>query len=159
MKRTLSFLLVVYLTVLTACNQESTGTNTESSSAIIVVVENKEYNGTEDKLDQKQEIGDQIGTIEKKTKATKMPAGNNQSNYFTVGSEIYSVKGTEDYIIVKDKDHKSQLMKKVVQKRWVLSNIVKQDFKSLNEYKYYLDTFRFSTRSICLTLQSTARKT
>ncbi|MGG3271858.1 hypothetical protein ABEP16_23395 [Priestia aryabhattai] len=119
MKRTLSFLLVVYLTVLTACNQESTGTNTESSSAIIVVVENKEYNGTEDKLDQRQEIGDQIGTIEKKTKATKMPAGNNQSNYFyfTVGSEIYSVKGTEDYIIVKDKDHKSQLMKKVVQKR------------------------------------------
>ncbi|MED3931546.1 hypothetical protein ABEY43_10310 [Priestia megaterium] len=111
MKRTISFLSVVYLTVLTACNQESTGTNTESSSAVIVV------NGTEDKLDQTQEIGDQIGTIEKKTKATKMPAGNNQSNYFTVGSEIYSVKGTEDYIIFKDKDHKSQLMKKVVQKR------------------------------------------
>ncbi|AJI24996.1 hypothetical protein H8R29_08340 [Priestia megaterium] len=116
MKRTLSFLSVVYLTVLTACNQESTGINIESS-AIIVIVGNKEYNGTEDKLDQTQEIGDQIGTIEKKTKATKMPAGNNQSNYFTVGSEIYSVKGTEDYIIVKDKDHKSQLMKKVAQKR------------------------------------------
>jgi len=116
MKRTLSFLSVVYLIVLTACNQESLGTNTESSSAIIVVVENKEYNGTEDKLDQTQEIGDQIGTIEKKTKATTMPEGNNQSNYFTVGSEIYSVKGTEDYIIVKDKDHKSQLMKKVAQK-------------------------------------------
>jgi hypothetical protein len=63
MKRTISFLSVVYLTVLTACNQESTGTNTESSSAVIVV------------------------------------------------------NGTEDYIIVKDKDHKSQLMKKVVQKR------------------------------------------
>ncbi|MBT2256409.1 hypothetical protein [Priestia megaterium] len=46
MKRTISFLSVVYLTVLTACNQESTGTNTESSSAVIVV------NGTEDKLDQ-----------------------------------------------------------------------------------------------------------
>ncbi|MHA2961397.1 hypothetical protein [Priestia megaterium] len=117
MKRTLSFLSVVCLSVLTACNQVSTGTNTGSSSAIIVVVENKEYNATEDKLDQKQEIGDQIGTIEKKTKATTMPKGNNQSNYFTVGSEIYSVKGTEDYIIVKDKDHKSQLMKKVVQKR------------------------------------------
>ncbi|MBZ6484273.1 hypothetical protein SFC34_07795 [Priestia aryabhattai] len=117
MKRTISFLSVVYLTVLTACNQVSTGTNTESSSAIIIVVENKKYNGTEDKLDQTQEIGDQIGTIEKKTKATKMPAGNNQSNYFTVGSEIYSVEGTEDYIIVKDKDHKSHLMKKVVQKR------------------------------------------
>ncbi|KZE15624.1 MULTISPECIES: hypothetical protein [Priestia] len=118
MKRTLTFLSIVYLTTfLTACNQESTGTNTESSSAIIVVVENKEYNGTEDKLDQKQEMGHQIGTIEKKTKATKMPAGNNQSNCFTVGSEIYSVKGTEDYIIVKDKDHKSHLMKKVIQKR------------------------------------------
>ncbi|MEW4265342.1 hypothetical protein Q0N30_16785 [Priestia megaterium] len=47
MKRTISFLSVVYLTVLTACNQESTGTNKESS-AVIVVVENKEYNGTED---------------------------------------------------------------------------------------------------------------
>lgn len=46
-----------------------------------------------------------------------MPEDNNQSNYFTVGAKIYSVKGTEDYIIVKDKDHKSQLMKKVVQKR------------------------------------------
>ena len=117
MKRTLSFLSVVCLSVLTACNQVSTGTNTESSSAIIVVVENKEYNATEYKRDQKQEIGDQIGTIEKKTKATTMPKGNNQSNYFTVGSEIYSVKGTEDYIIVKDKDHKSQFMKSVVQKR------------------------------------------
>ncbi|MCF8888762.1 MULTISPECIES: hypothetical protein [Priestia] len=116
MKRTHSFLPVVYLTVLTACNQESTGENIESS-AIIVVVENKEYNGTEDKLDQTQEIGDQIGTLKKKTKATTMPEGNNQSNYFTVGSEIYSVKGTEDYIIVKDKDHKSQLMKKVAPKR------------------------------------------
>ncbi|GAB1766935.1 hypothetical protein [Priestia megaterium] len=73
MKRTLSFLSVVYLTVLTACNQESTGTNTESSSAIIVVVENKEYNGTGDKLDQTQEMGHQIGTIEKKTKKTGCP--------------------------------------------------------------------------------------
>jgi len=128
MKRTLSFLSVVYLTVLTACNQESTGINIESS-AIIVIVGNKEYNGTEDKLDQTQEIGDQIGTIEKKTKATKMPAGNNQSNYFTVGSEIYSVKGTEDYIIVKDKDHKSQLMKKVAQKRRVLFKLTTLSFR------------------------------
>lgn len=39
------------------------------------------------------------------------------------------------------------------------SNTTKQYFKSLDEYKYYLDTFRFPTRSICLTLQSTARKT
>ncbi|KRD84077.1 hypothetical protein ASE51_15205 [Bacillus sp. Root147] len=72
MKRTLSFLSVVYFTVLTACNQESTGINIESS-AIIVVVKNKEYNRTEDKLDQTQEIGHQIGTIQQKTKATKMP--------------------------------------------------------------------------------------
>lgn len=62
-------------------------------------------------------MGHQIGTIEKKTKENRMPEDNNQSNYFTVGAKIYSVKGTEDYIIVKDKDHKSQLMKKVVQKR------------------------------------------
>ncbi|MEQ7803673.1 hypothetical protein C2I27_00660 [Priestia megaterium] len=117
MKRTLTFLSIVYLaTFLTACNQESTGTST-GSSAIIVVVENKEYNGTEDKLDQKQEIGHQIGTIEKKTKANRMPEDHNQSNYFTVGAKIYSVKGTGDYIMVKDENNKSQLMKKVVQKK------------------------------------------
>jgi hypothetical protein len=52
MEKTLTFLSVVYLIVLTACNQESTETNT-AISAIIVVVENKEYNGTEDKLDKK----------------------------------------------------------------------------------------------------------
>ncbi|MCM3772282.1 MULTISPECIES: hypothetical protein [Priestia] len=55
--------------------------------------------------------------MEKKTKASKMPKGNNQSNYFTVGSKIYSVKGTEEYIVVKDKNNKNQLMKKVAQKR------------------------------------------
>jgi len=81
MKRTISFLSVVYLTVLTACNQESTGTNTESSSAVIVV------------------------------------------------------NGTEDYIIVKDKDHKSQLMKKVVQKRWVLSNLTTLYFRKYVLYE------------------------
>jgi hypothetical protein len=55
--------------------------------------------------------------MEKKTKASKMPKGNNQSNYFTVGSKLYSVKGTEEYIGVKDKSNKNQLMKKVAQKR------------------------------------------
>ncbi|MFP7733416.1 hypothetical protein ACLHDF_08340 [Priestia aryabhattai] len=82
-----------------------------------MAVENKEYNGTEDKLGEKQEIGQQLGTIEKKTKASKMPKGNNQSNYFTVGSKIYSVKGTKEYIVVKDKNNKNQLIKKVAQKR------------------------------------------
>ncbi|MBG9475776.1 hypothetical protein ABET11_23695 [Priestia megaterium] len=111
MKKLIIFLSIAYLVILTACNQESTGTD-KGSSAVIIVVQNNEYNGTEDKLDKSKEIGEQIGTVEKKTKANEMPE-NNQSNYYEVGTKIYSVKGTEEYIIVEDKDNKKQLLKKV----------------------------------------------
>ncbi|MGG0285754.1 membrane lipoprotein lipid attachment site-containing protein [Peribacillus butanolivorans] len=109
MKKTLFILLIVYLVILTGCNQESTDTG---SSAVIVIVNNKEYNGTEDKLDKSKELGEEIGTVEKKTKPDEMPK-ENQSNYFEVGSKIYSVKGTEDYIIVVDNNNEKELLKKV----------------------------------------------
>ncbi|MCM3796814.1 hypothetical protein [Priestia megaterium] len=67
-KKIIIFLSIAYLVILTACNQESTGTD-KGSSAVIVVVQNNKYNGTEDKLDKSKEIGEQIGTVEKKTKA------------------------------------------------------------------------------------------
>ncbi|MGE1166152.1 hypothetical protein [Peribacillus simplex] len=109
MKKAIFIFSIVYLFIVTGCNQESTGTG---SSAVIVVVNNKEYNGTEDKLDKSKELGEEIGTVEKKTKPDKMPQ-ENQSNYFGVGSKIYSVKGTEDYIIVIDKNNEKELLKKV----------------------------------------------
>lgn len=112
MKRILVILLSGSLLVLAGCSQadtESTG-----SYAMIVVVNNKEYNGTEAQLDTSKQLGEEISKIIKKTKANEMPQENNQSNYFPVGSKIYSVKGTEDYIIVKDKENKKWILEKVM---------------------------------------------
>ncbi|MDW2885273.1 hypothetical protein [Exiguobacterium artemiae] len=111
MKRIFIILSSGILLVLGGCSQanpESTG-----SYAMIVVVNNKEYNGTEAQLDTTKQLGKAISKIIKKTKAHEMPKGNNQSNYFPVGSKIYSVKGTEKFIIVKDKENKKWLLEKV----------------------------------------------
>ncbi|WP_026833024.1 hypothetical protein [Exiguobacterium undae] len=110
MKKALVVLLSGIFLVLTGCSQadtESTG-----SYAMMVVVNNKEYNGTEDTLDTSKQLGKEISRVIKKTKVHERPQENNQSNYFHVGSRIYSVKGTEKYIIVKDKENK----------KWVLKN-------------------------------------
>ena len=112
MKRILVILLSGSLFVLAGCSQSDT--ESTGSYAMIVVVNNKEYNGTEAQLDTSKQLGEEINKIIKKTKANEMPQGNNQSNYFPVGSKIYSVKGTEDYIIVKDKENKKWVLEKVM---------------------------------------------
>lgn len=103
--------VIVFIGFLFGCSQ--TGTEDEASYAMIVIVNNKEYNGTEAELDASMQQGEKISTILKKTKAYEMPQANSQSNLFSVGSTIYSVKGTEDFIIVKDKENKKWLLKKV----------------------------------------------
>lgn len=37
---------------------------------------------------------------------------NNQSNYFKVGSKIYSVKGTDQFIIVRDNENGEHLLER-----------------------------------------------
>lgn len=112
MKRIFVILLSGILFVLAGCSQ--TDTESTGSYAMIVVVNNKEYNGTEAQLDTSKQLGEEISKIIKKTNANEMPQENNQSNYFPVGSKIYSVKGTEDYIIIKDKENKKWLLEKVM---------------------------------------------
>ena len=103
--------VIVFIGCLFGCSQ--TGTEDEASYAMIAIVNNKEYNGTEAELDASKQQGEKISTILKKTKAYEMPQANSQSNLFSVRSTIYSVKGTEDFIIVKDKENKKWLLKKV----------------------------------------------
>ena len=112
MKRILVILLIGILFILAGCSQSDT--ESTGSYAMIVVVNNKEYNGTEAQLDTSKQLEEEISKVIKKTNANEMPQENNQSNYFPVGSKIYSVKGTEDYIIVKDKENKRWLLEKVM---------------------------------------------
>jgi len=114
MKRIFVILSIGFLFVLVGCSQS--GSENKGSNAMMVVVNNNEYTGTEDKLDKTKELGEKISKIVKKTKANEVPKENDQSNYFKVGSQIYSVKGTEDYIIVIDKDNKKWLLKKVIKR-------------------------------------------
>lgn len=112
MKRILVILLIGILFILAGCSQSDT--ESTGSYAMIVVVNNKEYNGTEAQLDTSKQLEEEISKVIKKTNANEMPQENNQSNYFPVGSKIYSVKGTEDYIIVKNKENKKWLLEKVM---------------------------------------------
>jgi len=111
MKRILVIFSIGFLFVVAGCSQA--GTEETGSYAMIVTVNNKEYNGTKDKLDASKQLGEEIGKVTKKTKADEMPQENNQSNYFPIGSIIYSVQGTENYIIVKDKENKKWFLKNV----------------------------------------------
>lgn len=111
MKKTLVIFAIGFFFVLIGCSQA--GTEEKGSYAMIVIVNNKEYNGTEEKLDASKQLGEKMSTILKKTKAYEMPQENSQSNYFPIGSIIYSVKGTEDFIIVKDLDDKKWILQKV----------------------------------------------
>lgn len=101
----------MFIGCLFGCSQSST--EEHGSYAMIVIVNNKEYSGTEAELDASKQQGEKISTILKKTKVYEMPQANSQSNLFSVGSTIYSVKGTEDFIIVKDKENKKWLLQKV----------------------------------------------
>ena len=103
--------VIMLIGCLFGCSQSSK--EEHGSYAMIVIVNNKEYSGTEAELDTSKQQGEKISTILKKTKAYEMPQANSQSNHFPVGSIIYAVKGTEDFIIVKDKKNKKWLLQKV----------------------------------------------
>ncbi|TRZ40081.1 hypothetical protein CEQ21_03845 [Niallia circulans] len=101
------FLFILSTILLNACN----GQTDNITYAMIVVVNNKEYNGTETVKDEGIKMGERIGEIEKETPVDVMPE-NNQSNSFEVGSKIYSVQGTDQYIIVLDKDNEEHLLER-----------------------------------------------
>lgn len=102
LKKIISLALTACL--LFACSQE-TGSG---SYAMIVVVNNTEYNGTEAKLDDFETNGI-IGEITKRVSAKVFP-GNNQSNFFEEGSIIYSVKANTSFIVVEDTEGKRYLL-------------------------------------------------
>ncbi len=113
MKRILVILSIGFLFIFAGCSQS--GTEKTGSYAMIVIVNNKEYIGTSDKINMSKQQGEMISRIIKKTKISEVPQENSQSNCFSVGSIIYSVKGTDDYIIVKDKDKEN--------KKWFLKKV------------------------------------
>lgn len=100
LKNILVLLIVSTVLLLGACNQQTDN----DSYAIIVVVDKKEYNGSETVIDDSIKIEEMIGEVEMKTPAEVMPE-NNQSNFFEDGTKIYSVKDTDQFIIVKDKNN------------------------------------------------------
>ncbi|TDL31502.1 hypothetical protein E2R51_14165 [Jeotgalibacillus sp. S-D1] len=93
MKKMLFLFIVIFLT---ACNQA----NTSGSYAMIVVVNDNEYNGTEKDIND-YELKDEIGKVTKKVSADVFP-NNYQSNFFEKGSIIYSVKSDMKFIVVED---------------------------------------------------------
>lgn len=97
MQRFLTFILIALF--LTACNQETTGSENGSYS-IIVVVNDIAYTGIGEAISA-YEKDVLISKVTKKVKPEIFPK-NTQSNFFAEGSLIYSVKNTTDYIIVED---------------------------------------------------------
>ncbi|MFD1032853.1 hypothetical protein [Metaplanococcus flavidus] len=94
MKR-LCFAIMISL-VLAACSQ---GTSS-GSYAMILVVNDTEYNGTEAHLTD-YEADKVIGKVTKKVPPNVFPA-NNQSNFFEEGTVIFSVKDQTELVIAED---------------------------------------------------------
>lgn len=88
--------IVVVAFFLAACSQ-GTGSG---SYAMIVVVNDVEYNGTEEQISG-YETGQLIGNITKKVSASTLPS-NFQSNSFEEGTKIYSVINSKEFIIAED---------------------------------------------------------
>ena len=89
-------LAIMLVLVLIACGQETTS----GSYAIIVVVNDTEYNGAESDLAD-YEPDKMIGKITKEVPVDVLPA-NNQSNFFEEGTVISSVKGEIEGGIAED---------------------------------------------------------
>ena len=111
MKKILAGISIIFLLALTGC-QENGGEN--GSYAIVVVINGIEYNKTVDdnEIDLENDLGKEIGTIKKTTDMSEMP-GESQSNYYEVNSKIYTVKGTDEYIVIIDNNNEKDLLKKV----------------------------------------------
>lgn len=97
--------LVLVLLAAAACEQGS------GSYAQIVVVNDAEYNGTEENIED-YEIEEAIGEITKKVPPDAIP-DNYQSNMFEEGTVIYAVKNNPDFIILKDGEEELYLLEKV----------------------------------------------
>lgn len=82
--------------VLSACGQETSS----GSYAIIIVVNDNEYNGADSDLED-YEPDKMIGSITKEVPVDVFPA-NNQSNFFEEGTVIFSVKGETDVVIAEN---------------------------------------------------------
>ena len=102
MKKILSVVMLSWM--LAACSEET------GSYAIIIVINDIEYGGTEETLDG-YEIDKIKGTITKKVPADVFPA-NNQSNVFEAGTTVYSVKGENAFVIVEEPDGQKHLMQR-----------------------------------------------
>lgn len=102
MKR-LIFIAILVL-ILAACGEKAG----LGSYAMIVVVNNTEYNGTEETKDG-YEIDKMKGKITKKVPADVFPA-NNQSNFFEEGTVVYSVKDETEFVIAEDPEGERHLL-------------------------------------------------
>ena len=102
MKRLIYITMIVMM--LTACGQET------GSYAMIVVMNDTEYGGTEETLDA-YEIDKMMGKITKKVPADVLPA-TNQSNFFEEGTIVYSVKDETDFVIVEDLEGQKYLLQR-----------------------------------------------
>lgn len=93
--RKLCFAIMLTL-VLAACSQGPSS----GSYAMILVVNDTEYNGTEAHLAD-YEADQVIGKVTKKVPPNVFPA-NNQSNFFEEGTVVFSVKNETTFVIAED---------------------------------------------------------
>ncbi|MDV2686498.1 hypothetical protein RYX56_19185 [Alkalihalophilus lindianensis] len=99
MKRSCPFYfmcIIVFLAFLTACGQESTGGSGSGVYSISVYFNDQEYTAATN--DEGYEKGGMVGTIVRALPKEKLPTENGESNFFEVGTKIYSVIGEEDKI-------------------------------------------------------------
>lgn len=109
-------LILLAALVLAACNQSTTGgSSDEGSYAILAKVNGQSYiyDGDKDEIKDTDGIDQQIGTIQKKLEPSEAP-GELESNTFAEGSKIYSVKGTDQHIIIEDEESGEQILMKIL---------------------------------------------
>ncbi|WP_046173545.1 hypothetical protein [Domibacillus indicus] len=112
--------LVLAVCILAACNQSTTaGNGDEGSYAILARVKGESYifDGNDEAVQDHGGVDQRIGKIQRETKPSKAP-DELESNYFPAGSAIYSIKGTDQHIVIKHGESGEQfLMKKEPSKK------------------------------------------
>jgi hypothetical protein len=110
------FLILLTALVLAACNQSTNGgSNDEGSYAMLAKVNGESYiyDGDKEAIKDTDGIDQQIGTIQKKLEPSETPS-ELESNTFPKGSKIYSVKGTDQLIIIQDEESGEQILMKIL---------------------------------------------